>query len=88
MRFSRLVATTLFAVPLAVFVTGASAQSQNTRDCKYFGICRNEQGYYNSYDNRYQQGAPVASAQSAAPGSTPTMHEESGIVGPHGVGWY
>jgi hypothetical protein len=86
-RFSRLVATTLFAVPLAVFVTGASAQSQNTRDCKYYGICSNQQGFYNSYDNGYRQSAsPVASPQSGAP--APTMHEETGIVGPHGVGWY
>jgi hypothetical protein len=88
---SRLLAITLFAVPVALFAAGASAQTQNTRDCKYYGICNNQAGYsgeYSGYSPAPARPTQTAPAQTA-PGSTdPSIHSETGLVGPHGVGWY
>jgi hypothetical protein len=84
---SRLVAITLFAVPVALFAAGAAAQTQNTRDCKYYGICNGQQGYAGEYGG-YTQSAPRLRPARTAPTSPDTgIHDETGLVGPHGVGW-
>ena len=87
----RLVTTTLLAVPVVLFAAGASAQ--NTRDCKYYGICNNQQGYSNSYNGDEQPAPPAASPAypsypPSAAGNDPKIHPEGGLVGPHGSQWY
>jgi hypothetical protein len=84
-RFSQVVAAALIAVPVGLYVTGASAQAQNTRDCKYYGICNGQQGYSNSYYGDAQRAAPSAAPR--ATGTDSYIHDENGLVGPHGVGW-
>jgi hypothetical protein len=74
-------ATMTIAGSIALAATGAQAFS--SRDCKLYGHC-DDQGYMNSYGGG-EAAAPRNGPRQPAPAFQ--MREETGISGPHGVGW-
>jgi hypothetical protein len=80
----RSIIASLAAATLASSLASTGALAFSSRDCKLYGHC-DYQGYTNSY-NGDEAAAPRDRQRQAPPAFQ--MHDESGIVGPHGVGWY
>ena len=81
----RLVCAALFATAITsgVALSASVAGAASSRDCKYYLKCdQYSQAYTGSFDN----GAPAPSAQTQRPSGF-QIKDESGLVGPHGVGW-
>ena len=66
----------------SVALVGTTALAASSRDCKLYGHCRPTHDFVNSYNGDEPQairrGRPAPGFQ---------IHEETGIVGPHGHNW-
>ena len=71
------------ALALSAAPTSA-AHVYSSRDCKYYGVCGPESGQFMGRSDGMM--APTATTGTQAPAAG-TMHDETGINGPHGPGW-